>query len=179
MLLTRVRNLWGLEGDFEAIDLGYGFVCFKFNNPVDCIRLYSGGPWIIMDHYLTVRRWEPEFRPVDADEVSSTGVWIRIHQCPLKFYYEKVLFAIGKKVGKPIKVDANTISTSKGRYARTCVWRSTSDNPSNPNSAQVLKFMTLNMNLFTHYSFLVAGLSTWKINVLGIQSNRRPVKRGK
>ncbi|KAE8706599.1 hypothetical protein F3Y22_tig00110391pilonHSYRG00023 [Hibiscus syriacus] len=34
-LISRVTNLWKLEGEFECIDLGYGFYAIKFQNMVD------------------------------------------------------------------------------------------------------------------------------------------------
>lgn len=66
MLCTRVRNVWELQGDFNAIDLGNNYFLFKFSKKDDYSKVYTGGPWVILDHYLTVRRWEPNFKPSEA-----------------------------------------------------------------------------------------------------------------
>ncbi|XP_028082423.1 uncharacterized protein LOC114283753 [Camellia sinensis] len=74
LLITKVRNIWDLQGDFEAIDLGLGYFLFKFQMREDCAKVYMGGPWIVLDHYLTVRKWKHDFKPSQAKEV-STAMW--------------------------------------------------------------------------------------------------------
>ncbi|XP_028105264.1 uncharacterized protein LOC114304299, partial [Camellia sinensis] len=120
LLVSKLRKMWGLQGDFEATDLGLGFFLIKFEMMVDCSRVYTEGPWIIMDHYLTVRRWEHDFKPSEAGEV-ATALWVRFPQLPIEYYNEKVLFHIAKAIGKPLKVDLNTAISARGRYARVCV----------------------------------------------------------
>ncbi|KAL7163813.1 hypothetical protein ACSBR2_039852 [Camellia fascicularis] len=92
MLCTRVKNIWGLQG----------------------------GPWVIMDHYLTVRRWEPNFKPSEAFE-TTTAVWVRFPELPIEYYQDKVLFAIAKTIGKPLKIDWTTTMATRGKFARICV----------------------------------------------------------
>ncbi|KAI8003573.1 hypothetical protein LOK49_LG08G00787 [Camellia lanceoleosa] len=71
ILVHRLKKLWGLQGDFEATNLGLGFFLIKFEMLANCNRVYTEGPWIIMDHYLTVRRWEHDFMPSEAKEVTT------------------------------------------------------------------------------------------------------------
>ncbi|KAL7201289.1 hypothetical protein ACSBR1_033069 [Camellia fascicularis] len=73
-----------------------------------------------MDHYLTVRRWELDFKPSEAGEV-ATALWVRFPQLPIEYYNEKVLFHIAKAIGKPLKIDLNTAMSARGRYARVYV----------------------------------------------------------
>ncbi|CAL5359909.1 unnamed protein product [Camellia sinensis] len=120
MLCSRVRNLWGLQGEFNAIDLGCNYFLFKFSDQTDCANVFTGGPWVIMDHYLTVRRWEPNFRPSEAFE-TTTAVWVRFPKLPIEYYQEKVLFAIAKTIDKPFKIDWNTAMATRGKFARVCV----------------------------------------------------------
>ncbi|KAL7264574.1 hypothetical protein ACSBR1_002517 [Camellia fascicularis] len=42
MLCSRVKNLWGLLGEFNAIDLGNNYFLFKFSEPKDYIKVYTG-----------------------------------------------------------------------------------------------------------------------------------------
>lgn len=73
-----------------------------------------------MDHYLTISKWLPNFKPRDKD-VRSTLVWLRFLQLPLKMFVETSLLQVGNAVGKAIKVDPFTTEMIKGRYARVCV----------------------------------------------------------
>ncbi|KAI7988089.1 hypothetical protein LOK49_LG13G01235 [Camellia lanceoleosa] len=50
-LVSKLSKIWGLQGDFEATDLGLGFFLIKFEMRSDCSRVYTEGLWIIMDHY--------------------------------------------------------------------------------------------------------------------------------
>ncbi|GMQ06312.1 hypothetical protein CsSME_00050948 [Camellia sinensis var. sinensis] len=64
-LLAKIRRPWNdcliikllgkrdLQGDFEAIDLDSGFFLIKFQMKEDYAYFYTGGPWIVLDHYLT------------------------------------------------------------------------------------------------------------------------------
>lgn len=64
-LLGRLSKLWGLVGTFELIDLQNDFFLVCLHDPLDYERVLCDGPWMILDHYLTIQRWRPEFRPVE------------------------------------------------------------------------------------------------------------------
>ncbi|KAI7989940.1 hypothetical protein LOK49_LG13G02021 [Camellia lanceoleosa] len=44
LLCTKVKNLWALQDEFNAIDLGSNYFLFKFSSQEDCAHVYSGGP---------------------------------------------------------------------------------------------------------------------------------------
>ncbi|KAI8005960.1 hypothetical protein LOK49_LG07G02581 [Camellia lanceoleosa] len=71
LLCTRVKILWGLQDEFNDIDLGNNYFLFKFSSLDDCAKVYLGGPWVIMDHYLTVCKWELDFK-VSEDSVTKS-----------------------------------------------------------------------------------------------------------
>ncbi|XP_028115903.1 uncharacterized protein LOC114313692 [Camellia sinensis] len=118
--MAKIRKLWDLQGDFEAIDLDSGFFLIKFQMKKDCAYVYTGGPWIVLDHYLTVRIWQPNFKPAAAEEV-KTALCIRFPQLLIEYYNEKVIFHIAKALGKPLKIDLNTAISTRGKYARVCI----------------------------------------------------------
>ncbi|KAA8549778.1 hypothetical protein F0562_001205 [Nyssa sinensis] len=120
MLCNKVTKLWDLQGDYEALDLGYGYFLFKFDSQANCARVVTGGPWVIMDHYLTVRRWEPKFQPALA-QVLKTAMWIRLRGVPVEYYDKRVLTEVGRKLGKPLKNDSNTVAAARGKYACLCL----------------------------------------------------------
>lgn len=84
------------------------------------MKVLNGGPWMIFDHYLTILKWKPNFKPADSSE-KTTIVWVRFISIPLEMFDDDSLFGIGKAVGNTIKVDSNTVDMVRGRYARVCV----------------------------------------------------------
>ncbi|XP_028060303.1 uncharacterized protein LOC114263918 [Camellia sinensis] len=86
----------------------------------DCTKVFAERPWVIMDHYLTVRRWEPNFKPSEAFE-TTTVVWVQFPELQIEYYQEKVLFAIAKAISKPLKIDWTTAMATRGKFARVCV----------------------------------------------------------
>ena len=116
----RVRRMWKTQDRLEVIDLGKDVFLFKFNNTEDLERALYGGPWFIMNHYLMLTRWKPDFRPSESgfDKIS---IWIRFPEFPMEYYDKEALFTIAEKVGRPIKVDYATDNAARGRYARVCI----------------------------------------------------------
>ena len=76
---------------------------------------------MIANHYLTVRRWHPEFDPYAANALERLTVWARIPCLPIEYYNDEFLLRIGSLLGKPIKVDRNTSMVSRGHYPRICI----------------------------------------------------------
>ncbi|CAL5414966.1 unnamed protein product [Camellia sinensis] len=120
LLCTKVRNLWALQDEFNAIDLGNNYFLFKFSSQEDCAHVYSGGPWVILDHYLTVRKWEPDFKASEAFE-TTTAVWVRFPELPIEYFQDKVLYTIAKQLGRPLKLDLTTAMATRGKFARVCI----------------------------------------------------------
>ncbi|XP_028796151.1 uncharacterized protein LOC114751650 [Neltuma alba] len=119
-LLTRLQSLWAKRGVITLINVGYGFYVVKLSNREDYFNALTGGPWMIYDHYLTVRPWEPNFRPTRAS-IDKVAVWVRMPKVPLEYYDEEALTFIGNRIGETIKVDLNTSCQLRGHYARICV----------------------------------------------------------
>lgn len=78
------------------------------------------GPWFVLGHFLSVRRWEPRFL-VSTTKLTYTTIWSRLPELPTEFYNVHILQKVGNKLGKLLKIDTCTSSTYKGRYARICI----------------------------------------------------------
>jgi len=66
---------------------------------------------MIFDYYLTVRTWSLDFIS-PTPKIDKTMVWIRFPGLNLIYYEEKsIVLALASAVGRPIKVDNNTIRT--------------------------------------------------------------------
>lgn len=110
--------------DLVALENDYFLI--KFASKEDFVFARDQGPWIILDHYLVVREWEPEFDPM-AEKTEKLVVWVRFPCLPIELYDYAFLKKVGEKIGKPIRADHSTGTATRGRFARS-VWRWTSQN---------------------------------------------------
>ena len=117
---SRLGQLWAPEGRMDCIDLSYGFFLVRFFTKDDLERVIKRGPWFIGDHFLSLRPWEPFFKPSSAN-VSLIAVWIRLNELPIELYETEVLREIGEHVGKVLRIDSHTAMEARGRYARICI----------------------------------------------------------
>nr|XP_023884839.1 uncharacterized protein LOC111997033 [Quercus suber] len=119
-LHSRIMQLWKPTGRLDCIDLGEDFFLIKFGLIEDYDKVLKGGPWFVGEHYLTIRAWEPYFKP-NATACSKVAVWARLPLHPIEFYDMRVLKDIGNAIGPVLRIDATTASGTRGRYARICV----------------------------------------------------------
>ncbi|KAK9180884.1 hypothetical protein WN944_024020 [Citrus x changshan-huyou] len=74
----------------------------------------------ILGHYLTVQQWNPHFDSSN-DNIDNIVARIRLLGMPLHYYHKRVLRMIGNVVGKVIRIDYNTESLTRGKFARIAV----------------------------------------------------------
>lgn len=75
---------------------------------------------MIARHYLTIHPWTPDFSPVNHS-ISQVVSWVRIPGLPTKYYKKNVIRAIGKTLGHVLRIDYNTASGERGKFARMAV----------------------------------------------------------
>ncbi|KAG5219090.1 receptor protein [Salix suchowensis] len=119
-LIQRLKYMWKLRGDFTLTDLGNEFYLAKFANTEDRAHVLFEGPWMVADHYLTVRTWHPNFDPFEAS-IDKVAVWVRLPDLAMEYYDSTVLWKIGDNIGKTLKIDRATSVGSRGKFARLCV----------------------------------------------------------
>ncbi|KAL4326351.1 hypothetical protein GQ457_11G001160 [Hibiscus cannabinus] len=119
-LLSRVRSIWQLKGEFQLVDLDNEYYLVKFSSKWDYAHVLSDGPWTIFGNYLTVQPWSRSFSTT-ADFPTEVIVWVRIPGL-LYCYYSKALFRrIAAVIGKVIKINYNTREGERGRFSRLTV----------------------------------------------------------
>ena len=104
----------------DCIDLSYGFFLVRFYSKEDLERVVKRGPWFIEDHFLSLRLWEPFFKPLTTN-VSLIAVWIRLNELPIELYEIEMLKEIGKSISKVLQIDSHTAMEACGRYAKLCI----------------------------------------------------------
>ncbi|XVF84443.1 hypothetical protein PTKIN_Ptkin17bG0037200 [Pterospermum kingtungense] len=76
--------------------------------------------WIILDHYLIVKEWSPNF-DFTIDSTERVLVWVRFPCLPIKYYDQEFLMKVSGKIGKPVRVDTPMSVISKGKFARLSI----------------------------------------------------------
>nr|POE54626.1 hypothetical protein CFP56_53197 [Quercus suber] len=95
---ARLLALWKPAGRLDCEDLGHGFFLTRLSLGEDYENVLRKGPWFIGDHFLSIRPWEPDFKPALAS-VSSIAVWIRLNELPIEYYNAEALQLIVKAIG--------------------------------------------------------------------------------
>jgi exonuclease III len=111
---------WQFQHRASYCHAGLGFFLIKFENRDDFEDVLRNGPWFIGENFISIRPWVPDFRASDAS-VSSVAVWVRLPELPVEYYHKDSLMHIGSGIGPVLRVDFNTASGARGRFARLCL----------------------------------------------------------
>lgn len=102
------------------MDNDNGFYMVKFDLAADKEKVITGGPWLIFYHCLVVSHWSPKFASPDS-KVDRIVVQVRFPGLNLVYYDGSFLLAMASAIGRPIKVDPNTLKVERGKFVRVCV----------------------------------------------------------
>ncbi|CAN0926342.1 hypothetical protein LINGRAHAP2_LOCUS35285 [Linum grandiflorum] len=102
------------------VDLESEVFLASFEDSNDYFHALSGGPWMILGHYLAAFAWDPQFR-VSDDLPPRMVVWIRFPRLPYQYYHHDVLVGLGNLVGKTVRPDPRTQNSVRGKFARIAV----------------------------------------------------------
>ncbi|CAN1176737.1 hypothetical protein LINPERHAP2_LOCUS32704 [Linum perenne] len=119
-LCHRLHAIWKPMGNIHIVDLDKNYFMVKFANDQDYFKALTGGPWMILDHYLIVHQWDHSFR-VSNDLPKKMVAWVRFPHLPIHFYHVEVLTSLGNLVGKTIKIDFNTQRAERGKFSRIAI----------------------------------------------------------
>ncbi|XVE96817.1 hypothetical protein REPUB_Repub02eG0255600 [Reevesia pubescens] len=62
----KLDQLWSSISKPSIVELGHDFFLLKFQYAEYFIFVIKRGPWFINGHFLTFRKWEPNFRASEA-----------------------------------------------------------------------------------------------------------------
>lgn len=119
-LCKQLHKLWHPKAKMELVALDDEYFLVKFNSVDDYEFAKYSGPWMILEHYLIVKDWKPNFDP-KSDTTEKVIMWVRFPDLPVEYYDYGFLVKIGKLIGEPKHIDEATSLVSRGRFARTCV----------------------------------------------------------
>lgn len=72
------------------MDLGKEFFLVRFLLSEDHDGVLDNGPWFIGENFLSVRPWEPNFKPSLAD-IASIAIWVCLNELPIEYYKLTIL----------------------------------------------------------------------------------------
>ncbi|XP_061342058.1 uncharacterized protein LOC133288348 [Gastrolobium bilobum] len=116
----RLGVLWAKAGSITVADLGNDFFSVRFRCLEDLHLAISGGPWVILGHYLATRKWEPCFDPEKAN-IHKVAAWVRLPGIPQEYCEFPFLNHLGTVIGKVLRVDRTTSTEDRARFARVCI----------------------------------------------------------
>ncbi|KAA3468387.1 GroES-like zinc-binding alcohol dehydrogenase family protein [Gossypium australe] len=103
------------------MDIENGYYLVKLHSTYDYTKVLSQGPWLVYGQYLTVQPWTKEFSPSQPFP-NIVLAWIRLPGLPGYLYKKKIIEEIGGLIGKVVRLDLNTNSKTRGRFARMVVY---------------------------------------------------------
>lgn len=119
-MMKRLKTKWPLKGEIALLDLGFDSYIVKFSCWDDYNHVLTEGPWMINDHYLTIRQWAHNFIPDDT-LIRFLTAWIRIPNLPVEYFDVDFLHKVGEKVGKVVRIDKQTALAKRGQFVRLSV----------------------------------------------------------
>ncbi|XP_019173837.1 PREDICTED: uncharacterized protein LOC109169411 [Ipomoea nil] len=119
-MLRRLTSMWKPKSSMDLIALPNDYFLVRFGSIDDLEFALFEGPWVVLDHYLIVKPWEPDFDPMN-DATKKMVVWARIPCIPMEYYDYIFLRKLGRRIGRAVRVDQATSMGSRGMFARICV----------------------------------------------------------
>ena len=119
-LHSKIHSLWKLAGRLDCVPLGHDFFLIRFSLKEDSEAVLMKGLWFVGEHFLSIRLWEPNFKP-STTNISSIAVWVRLYELPIEYYNAEALHQIGKAISNVLRVDTHTVTETMGKFARLCV----------------------------------------------------------
>ncbi|KAH1131415.1 hypothetical protein J1N35_002793 [Gossypium stocksii] len=120
-LNSRISTLRSPTKPFHLMDIENGYFLAKFQSVDDYTKVLSRGPWMVYGQYLTVQPWMKDFCP-SQPYPKLVLAWIRLPGLPGHLYKKKIIEEIGSTIGKVVRLDFNTDSRIRGRFARMAAY---------------------------------------------------------
>lgn len=83
---------------------------FSLSKEENMAKSLHEGPWFVLNHFF-ICHWEPKFIASNT-QVTYSVIWSRLLELPIEFYDLDILSKVGSKIGKLLKVDSCTSSTT-------------------------------------------------------------------
>lgn len=96
---SKLNQIWKPDGRMDVVDLSHGFFLVQFFSKEDLNSILRRGPWFLGDHFLSIRPWEPFFKP-SSTNVSLVAMWFRFYELPIELYEAESMRELGSPLGR-------------------------------------------------------------------------------
>nr|XP_043625572.1 uncharacterized protein LOC122596998 [Erigeron canadensis] len=80
-----VKSMWAKFGLQKVMMNASGFFFFKFSDTKGMKEVLDGGPWLIRNIPIFLRKWSPTVQ-LKKEEIKEISVWVKIHNVPIAAY---------------------------------------------------------------------------------------------
>ncbi|XP_074297726.1 uncharacterized protein LOC141628487 [Silene latifolia] len=119
-LMRKLQAKWSIRGKLTLTNLTGSYYIARFTSREDYNFIITQGLWMIDDHYLTIRKWVPNFVPFE-DSIKFLTAWVRIPNLPVEYFNEFFLKKVGAEIGEVVRIDKNTASAERDQFTRMSV----------------------------------------------------------
>lgn len=116
-----INQKWKPKGNYELQLGARNFFTVIFTHREDRDRTFEGGPYFYNSAGLYITYWKPNF-VLEQEDFTKVPVWLRLYSLPVDYWNERILEAIGNKLGVFIKTSDLTSQGKYTVYARICVY---------------------------------------------------------
>ncbi|KAK8521568.1 hypothetical protein V6N12_031462 [Hibiscus sabdariffa] len=102
------------------MDIENDYFLVTFRSHSDPLKVLADGPWTIFGYYLTIEPWSPNFSTSQLHPRKIVA-WVRLPGLPVTLYKRNIISKIGESIGPVIKIDFQTESGRRGRFARMAI----------------------------------------------------------
>ncbi|KAL8159447.1 hypothetical protein V2J09_000984 [Rumex salicifolius] len=116
VLERKLKEMWKPCDGFVIVDLPHGYSIVRFDLEQDFLATLIGGPWTVFRQCIMT----PSFNPA-RDSIKTICASVKLTNLPVILYDERVVRCIASCLGRPVRVDKNTVHATRGKFARICV----------------------------------------------------------
>lgn len=88
LIRIKTKRDWNqVRGHVDYVDMGNGWILFKFSTVRDWDFVWLNGPWFVSGLNLVLKNWVPMFDPYSA-HITHVDQWTTITRLPQEFWEE-------------------------------------------------------------------------------------------
>nr|GEX06479.1 zinc knuckle CX2CX4HX4C [Tanacetum cinerariifolium] len=103
------KNNWAKHRMKRIMMNTKGFFFFKFNSQAGLEAVLEGGPWLICNSPIILKKWLMDTRLL-KEELTRIPIWVKLHDVTIQVFEEDDISLIAKFIGKPVMLDSYTSS---------------------------------------------------------------------
>ncbi|KAL4576054.1 hypothetical protein LXL04_012142 [Taraxacum kok-saghyz] len=113
---------WKQFGIEEVMVNEDGIYFFRFSSEQGVKGVLEGGPWLVFDNPIIIRRWAPGLNMSKAQH-NVVPVWVKIFNVPLEYWNNTGINHIAWEIGKPLEADSWTANMCNSHWGRPAFMR--------------------------------------------------------